>query len=326
MKKFLLVLAMFFGTAHAEFVVPPTPYPVNDYASVLSRDGKELVAKKLVQLKTETGVQLGVLIVDSLDGTSIEEAAIKVVESWKLGSKNADDGALLMLSIKDHKSRLEIGKGLQGFLTDANSSEILYEMRPLLKVGNYAGALSGAVDTITYDVQKNKADIMRKPVSGSNNGLPLLLLFVLGAVAFVVTITFLGGFIEAYEEKKRRKAMLEAKDKESLKYNESWESLMLLKQMHTPSKPISTQVDPKKLKKFVGTPVTAKHVKDDGGFTRGLVAGAILDEVIRPSHSSYSDDSSSSSSSSSSSDYSSSSSDFSGGGGSFDGGGSSGSW
>lgn len=321
MKKLLVSLLMFGLSASAEFMVPATPYPVNDYAKVLSLDGKELIAKKLVQLKTETGVQLGVLIVDTLDGTSIEEAAIKVVESWKLGSKNADDGALLMLSIKEHKSRLEIGKGVQGFLTDANASRILYDMKPYLRSGDYVGALSGAVDTVAASVAKNKADIMRKPVT-DGEGIPGVFLFVIGVLGLVLFSVCYSVYSDNKKNKERQRLLDLQKKLDDTKKG-SWESYLLLKQMHTKTTPGGTTVNPKKLKKFNGTPVAAKHVSDDNSFVKGVVAGAILDEV---SHSSSSSSYDSGSSSSSSSDYSSSSSDFSGGGGSFDGGGSSGSW
>jgi uncharacterized protein len=293
--------------AGADFVVPATPYPVNDYANVLTRDEKEVIAKKLVQLKTETGVQLGILIVPTLNGSSIEEASIKVVESWKLGSKTSDDGALLMLAIAEHKSRLEIGRGLEGFLTDSNSNNILYNMRSALHRGNYALALGDAVDEITKDVHANKNDIMTKPTSDSESS--GIFYWIFGIVGMVCLFIIYNYFREQRQEREEA-ALFQAKLQR--RKDDDWARIM----SEQGNIKHATTVDPTKLKKSPVVPIAPKY-GDDSHISTMIATAAIIE-----SESSSSD----SFSSSSSSDYSSSSSDFSGGGGSFDGGGSSGSW
>lgn len=305
MKKFLLSLLLFGFAAKAEFVVPATPHPVNDYAKVLTLDEKEVVAEKLVTLKKETGVQLGILIVDTLDGTPIEVAAIKVAEAWKLGSKTNDGGILLMLSIKDRKSRLEIGRGLEGFLTDANSKEILYAMRPYLKSSSYAAALNFAVDGIKATVINNKTEIMTKPVGASNDSSHFVFYLVFGVLGLVCFVMY----YNYRSEQKRLKAEEEARkkrDADGSSNAKAWARLMSSSNSGggVPTRP-------------------TKSTSSSGSRNTTVVAPVYIDNSSHydsgSSHSDYS-------SSSSSSDYSSSSSDFSGGGGDFGGGGSSDSW
>src|SRR6185295_3742767 len=108
MKSLFIALTLLATQSFADFTVPVLNRPVNDFAGVLTAGGKEQIAKTVVELKKATGAQVGVLIVDTLDGTSIEEASLKVVESWKLGSKAKADGVLLLVAVKDRKIRIEV--------------------------------------------------------------------------------------------------------------------------------------------------------------------------------------------------------------------------
>ena len=69
------------------------------------------------------------------------------LEAWKLGRKNVDDGALLIIAKNDHTLRIENGYGLEGVLTDAASNRIIEDtMVPLLRQGQYFAAISAGVD------------------------------------------------------------------------------------------------------------------------------------------------------------------------------------
>lgn len=287
MKKLIFgLIAMFSLQVMAEFVVPATPHPVNDYAGVLTESAKNSIAHKLILLKEATGAQGGVLIVNSLDGTAIEDASMKVATAWKLGAANADSGVLLMLSIKDHKSRLEIGRGLEGLLTDADSKRILANMRSDLRSGNYASAIAGAIDATSGIITAHKEEIMTKP-TGSNSGTNLSLFFLI--VGFGGLFGLLGYFVF------RKKKVVE----------ETPDSIQTY-----------TGVTPT----YHGGEVPARPVKAH----KASGDTTIIAPVIISNHTDYGGYSSSSSDSSSSSSDNSSS--WSGGGGDFSGGGSSDSW
>lgn len=321
MKKLIFsLIATFSLQVMAEFVVPATPYPINDYANVLSQSDKNMVADKIIELKNATGVQLGVLIIDMLDGTSIEEASMKVAESWKLGSKGADDGVLLMLAIKDRKSRLEIGRGLEGILTDADSKRILVGMRPYLKSGNYLDGLVGAIDNASELIVKNKADIMQKPVGESSNFVYYVVFGVLGFICLVIYFMY-------RKDKQKEQAKIEKDRLERKAISDNYyrnQNRILLEQMHTNTTSPGTPVDPEKLRPYTfagfggGIPrLPVKPNKNTNNSKKSRSPNIYVDNSRRDE---------SSSSSSSSSDYSSSSSSYDGGGGGFSGGGSSDSW
>jgi uncharacterized protein len=110
--------------------VPPLTGPVVDQAGLLSR----AEARRLEQLAQAAragggeggaAVQLQYLVVPSLEGDSIEEFSIRVAEAWKLGSAARDDGVLVVVARDDRKVRIEVGGGLEGLLTDAQSARII---------------------------------------------------------------------------------------------------------------------------------------------------------------------------------------------------------
>jgi uncharacterized protein len=126
-----------FAIAVEAFDIPRLSGPVVDKAGLISSAVKRKLTASLHALKQQGGTQIAVLTVDELDGLSIEEASIKVVDNWKLGSAKEDQGVLLLVSKKDRKIRIEVGQGLEGSLTDAHAKRIIDEtMVPLFRSGN----------------------------------------------------------------------------------------------------------------------------------------------------------------------------------------------
>lgn len=299
-----IVALLFSVPAWAQFVVPATPFPVNDYADILTADEKEMIARKLVETKKAVGVQIGVLLVKSLNGDSIEQASMKVAESWELGSKDDDTGVLLMLSIEDRKSRLEIGRGLEGIITDADSKRILTSMRSDLKRGAYGAAILSAVEKVSTTVVTRRDEIMRKPVT-SESGTPIWFWLLFGGVGLARLIVYLVARNEQKEKEEReRKQQHSARDQRI--------SQELFQRFSRPVHPAS---------KKQAAPVGTRSSRSSSRSSRRS-SGDVYAPVIASYSSSNDDDSRRSSSS----DYSSSSSSWSGGGGDFSGGGSSDSW
>lgn len=185
--KILTLSLLFSLSAFANFTVPATPNPVNDYANILSADQKEELATDLVTLRTATGIQMGVLIVDSLDGDSIEEASIRTAEKWKLGTAEKDNGLLLLIAVKDRKMRLEVGQGLEGILTDYKSSAVIDNMKQAFKKQRYFNGIKGAISDVNVLLLNANEPVTTPDKKEANTGLILLLLFSsLGAFFFIV--------------------------------------------------------------------------------------------------------------------------------------------
>jgi len=126
----------------------PTGY-VNDFAHVLSANTKQSLEQELSTFDATTSNEIAVAIVPNMGGDYIENYAVKLFEDWKIGKAKQDNGVLLLLSIEERKMRIEVGYGLEGALPDSLAQSILdNEMTPLLKAGNYDGAVAAGVHAI----------------------------------------------------------------------------------------------------------------------------------------------------------------------------------
>jgi len=133
----------------AALEVPFLSGRVNDTIGVLSAPAKQQIEDQLRRLEEDTGAQVAVLIIPTLDGESLEEYSLRVAETWKLGRGKFDDGALVLIARDDRQMRIEVGYGLEPVITDAKSRRILDDlMRPRFREGDFDGGVASAVKAI----------------------------------------------------------------------------------------------------------------------------------------------------------------------------------
>ncbi|HVV38911.1 MAG TPA: TPM domain-containing protein [Candidatus Paceibacterota bacterium] len=131
----------------------PTGY-VNDFAHVLSSNTIESLNAELSAFEASTSNQIAVVTVPNMGGDYIENYAVKLFAEWGIGKKDKDNGVLLLLSIEERKLRIEVGYGLEGALPDSVAQSIInQEMTPLLKAGDYDGAVAAGVADIEASTQ-----------------------------------------------------------------------------------------------------------------------------------------------------------------------------
>jgi len=134
--------------------VPALSARVTDLTGTLTAGQQNALEQKLAAFESAKGSQLAVLIVATTHPEEIEEYSIRVVDAWKLGRKNVDDGALLLVAKDDHRVRIEVGRGLEGVLTDALSNRILDEtVKPAFRQGNYYGGIDAGLDQMMKLIQ-----------------------------------------------------------------------------------------------------------------------------------------------------------------------------
>jgi len=127
--------------------VPSLNGYVNDTAAVLSPEAVKSIEAKLMALEQADSTQFAVLTVPDLGGRSIEEFGIAVADRWQLGQKGKDNGVILLLSRDDRKVRIEVGRGLEGVLTDLKSGRIIDDVIiPELRKGDFNAGLEKGVD------------------------------------------------------------------------------------------------------------------------------------------------------------------------------------
>ena len=147
-----LLMAFFFLSA---FTAPEKPdygiYDPNHYLTeevvTQIRDLNEANSQKAEKL------QIGVYIVDSLEGESIETVANETARAWKIGYSGDNFGSLIVVSVQDRKSRIETSNNTAIRITDYQTKQILAASRTDFKTGDYSKgilAIAKALDNQFY--------------------------------------------------------------------------------------------------------------------------------------------------------------------------------
>ena len=147
----MTILLFFIGPAQADLVVPDRPsngiYDPNHYLS-------GVVSDKLQELNSKSEVQIGIYIVESLNGESLEELSNTIARSWKIGYSDSNKGALLLIAIKDRKFRIETSNNLSITLTDTKAKKILDASRDKMRAKDYDGAVIDIIQNISNQEYK----------------------------------------------------------------------------------------------------------------------------------------------------------------------------
>lgn len=124
------------GTAGAGEHLPPFTQPVVDAADVVAPGTETRVVGELTDYQARSGNQLAVAVVKTTGSLSIEDYAIDLARSWGVGQQGDDNGILLVIAYDDRTLRIEVGRGLEGDLTDLQSGRIIRDrLVPLLRQG-----------------------------------------------------------------------------------------------------------------------------------------------------------------------------------------------
>ncbi|MBK5145128.1 YgcG family protein [Budviciaceae bacterium BWR-B9] len=137
----------------APIAVPPLQQQVTDLTATLSADSVHTLTQQAASFEKNTGHQLAILIIDTTGDETIEQFATRVFDQWQLGKKNVDDGILLLVAKSDRTVRIEVGYGLEGDLTDLQSSQIINRLIiPSFKQNDYSRGIELAVEAIIYQL------------------------------------------------------------------------------------------------------------------------------------------------------------------------------
>ncbi len=129
---------------------------VSDFARVVDPGSRQRIEAYCAAVEKATGAQLAFVIVPQLDGEPVEDVANLIYRKWGVGKKGENNGALLLLSVQDRRSRLEVGYGLEPILPDGAAGDLLRGMRPALRTGNYGEAILTAAHQIGERIAREK--------------------------------------------------------------------------------------------------------------------------------------------------------------------------
>src|SRR5208282_4673990 len=154
---FMLLLAVIpAAPVHAEQWknLNPQGY-VNDFAGVLNAT----TVGKLIEVSTEVDqkakAQIAVVTIKTLEGDAEEDFANHLFQKWGVGHKGTDRGVMVLLATDDHKYWTEVGYGLEPILPDGKVGGFGRTMVPLLRQGDYNGAVLQMVSQIAEVIAQN---------------------------------------------------------------------------------------------------------------------------------------------------------------------------
>ncbi len=157
----------------------PTGY-VSDLAHVIDPEAKNELEAFCTQVEQQLGVQFALVTIDTTGDRPIRDFALDLARTWGVGPRKDNQGVLLLLAIKDRKSDIETGRGIEPYITDGFAGSTLRAMRPELQGENYGAALMTAARSMAAQIAQGKGVAFSdqvpqprtQPVGSRGGGIP----------------------------------------------------------------------------------------------------------------------------------------------------------
>ncbi|EKF75696.1 hypothetical protein A11A3_02467 [Alcanivorax hongdengensis A-11-3] len=180
----LLLLLVAAAQAWAAPTFPELSGRVVDQAKLMNASQQQALSAKLARAEKGTSNQLVVVTLADLQGYDIADYGYQLGRHWGIGSKEHDNGVLLIVAPSERKVRIEVGYGLEGTLTDALSSVIIQrEILPAFKQGQFYNGIDAGTTAILQAIKGEYKG--RQPSHHKASPLTSLIIF---AVLIVVTV------------------------------------------------------------------------------------------------------------------------------------------
>ena len=167
----LIGLASTLATPSRAFADPTFPAlsgRVVDQADLLPPDQEAAITARLAQLETQTGDQLVVATLDSLQDYEIEDYGYRLGRAWGIGNAENDSGVLLIVAPNERKVRIEVGYGLEPVLTDALSNQIIQtDILPPFRDGDFASGIEAGVDALITQLTLDPAEAQARAAAAA---------------------------------------------------------------------------------------------------------------------------------------------------------------
>jgi len=172
-----VALLLFLAAGQAYAAIPANDGWVTDLAGMLDPEQERSLGDLMQSYKAGSNQDIVLLTVPDLGGQSLERYALEVARGWGLGQKERHDGALLLVAKKERKIRIEVGRGLEGTLTDSISGRIIRDViGPEFKRGRFYEGLRGGIEAMHAAAGGDYASLPppRGRRSGRSSGIGLL--------------------------------------------------------------------------------------------------------------------------------------------------------
>jgi uncharacterized protein len=171
--------------------IPALKGYVNDYANMMTPSVRSKLTNELREFERTDSTQIVILTISSLAGQPIEDFSIKVAEAWKIGQKGRDNGIILIVAGQERKIRIEVGRGLEGKLTDLTVGRVIdLVIKPRFKRGDFNGGfVAGVAALIDATKGEFKADDA-KPIQKKKSFSPLFTVLLFGGIGLLILSSF----------------------------------------------------------------------------------------------------------------------------------------
>lgn len=190
MKKYVTLIFLSFTFIFAQPLIPDANKRfVIDDANVLSSSTETSITELLQSEYDSTSNTIVVYTFPTLDGASIEGYANEVYNKWNIGSKENNNGVLFIIAVDDRKMRIEVGYGLEPYLTDLESNSILEsDVKPYFKKGDFESGITNGVNGILTAI-KGSYEVKVKKYNDNFEPMPIIII----ACVIVFFIGFMKG-------------------------------------------------------------------------------------------------------------------------------------
>ena len=193
MRYFALIVLLLSTSLWAAPEFPALSGRVVDEAGLLTPAQTQSLTQALATAEQNTSNQLVVVTLPDLQGYDIADYGYQLGREWGIGSKENDNGVLLIVAPNDRKVRIEVGYGLEGVLTDALSSVIVQqEILPAFRQGQFYGGIQAGVTSIQAAI-KGEYQGEQQPRQKVSSGKALLILCVMIVLTFLLSFGGGGG-------------------------------------------------------------------------------------------------------------------------------------
>lgn len=194
----LLITAPLFVSAQVPRTYPKATGFVTDMINLLKPEEQQSLENFLFNFEKETGNEIAILILDSTLPETIEQYSIHITDQWKVGKKGLENGVLFTIAIQDRSMRLEVGRGLEGVLTDLTSTKLLDNLaRPRFREGDFYEGIKKVVEAMAQ-IAKGEFNFDSIETSATENNLSSLLAILIFVVPFI--LSFFASFFARSKE------------------------------------------------------------------------------------------------------------------------------
>ena len=176
-----VVAALVAGAGLAQELPGPDGW-VTDLGGFLDERQEQALETLMESYKVGSTNEIALLTVPNLGGRALEGYALGVARAWAIGEKERHNGALLLVARDERQMRIEVGRGLEGNLTDSISGRIIRDViAPRFKRGAYYEGLRAGVEAMHAAAGGDYGKIpqARERARGGLSLLPIIFFFIL---------------------------------------------------------------------------------------------------------------------------------------------------